>query len=803
MTRIKFIASIVLLFMVAAGPSTGAKPLDYLLQLAGKDLLPEVREAAALALTPALIASNMSNEELHQLARDGTSAELRSSAARALGTRLVQRATGLEALRELAASGEFPEVRAAAGELLSQLLQQSALSLEALSQIVIAGSSSELRMAAVAALTTALANSTYSNEDLLVMAQSGATAEYRWAAAQALVLRLQSARLFSLEQSALFAIVSGSTVELSKSVQGANAQIRTAAAAVFEEQLRRAAWSLGQLEQLAASREATAELRAAVSTVLSEQLLNANLSLEELEQIATGETPELRRAAVPALIQAFVAAVGRRALSQSALIEAVASAPSEEVAEAAAEAVFVLLRSALIAPQAQSQVEAIANGEAVHVADLVIDGSLKAFRVAAGHFLAGLYTFFGFLDRLSDPLGELTSMAEDETLTEELRAAAAQALVLVYSARRGRATQDLVELKALLDQMLQEARQGQMAQALEALARFKGLLDAERALLIGTAEVGGEFTARQLLNGEVNRAVAELERLLRTGSIFQLNAIIRDIRRAFDILERGILRAPDVSTEALEEIAARGETRELRQAASQALAERLWRDLPELSRLMRMAVEGATVELRRAAVPALSAQLIGSGVGLEELYGLALDGATEEVRLAAAQALMQWPTMGNLPLGMLQALADGQSIAIGSLIVDGSMSELRGAFAQVLKRAFIAHDESDEALLRWATGGATEELRGAAAEVLAERFAGPEGPSIESLIELALSPQGKELRAGAAQALGRRLIASELTESDLFKLSARESRLFYPDSEVRLELGHALAVALADRLLRA
>jgi len=800
MLKLRLISSLIMLCLVAISPLALAKSLDHLVQLAGKDALPEVREAAALALTPALVASNMSNEQLRRLALQGASAELRSAAARALGARLVQASADLDTLEALAASGEFPEVRAAASEQLRQRLPQSDLSVETLSQLAITGSTSELRVAAIPALTTALANSAYSNEDLLTAASSGPTAEYRLAAAQALVLRFQSSRLFSLEQQALLEIVGGDVVRLSKRVQGENAQIRKAAASLFEEVLQQAHWNLSQLEGLAGDARVTPELRAAAGAVLSHELLNANLPLEDLQKLATGETPELRRAAIPALVQALVAAIGRRTISINTIVDAVARASSEELAEAEAEAVFVLLRSTLITPQAQSLVEAIANGQAAQVADVTLDGSLKAFRVAASNFLAGIYTFFGFLDRLSDPLGELTAIAENAALTEEFRAAAARALVPVYWAQRGRATQDLATLNAWLDQISQEARRGQTGQALETLARFKALLSDERDLLIVTAEVGGEFTARQLLNDEVSRAVAQLERALQVGTMFTVNASIRDIQRAFDTIQRGISRAPDVTTETLEQIASQGTTPELRQAASQALADRLWRDPPDFIVLMQLASEGASADLRQAAVPALTASLISSGANLERLYGMALDGVTEEVRLAAAQAIMQSSVVGNLPLETLQALANGQSIEIGSLAIDGSWTELRQAFAHALQTAFIANHESDEALMTWSTEGPTPELRQAAAEVLAERFAQAEGPSIDRLMELAISGASEELRAGVAKALSRRLIESDLTESDLFKLIAAHTLLLSPNASTALS--HALALALADRLGR-
>lgn len=781
---------------------TGAsgKPLDQLVQWADQDALPEVREAAALAVIPALVASEQSDEELRQLALMAASAELKSAAARALGLRWVQVAESLDQLETLAASGEFSEVREAAGEALAQRLLQSHLFLDALASLALTGESPELRGAALPALTIALTQSEHSIEDLLSLAHSGATAEYRLASAQALVLRLESSPFFALNSQALIEIVGGQGVTLPEEAQGANAQLRQAAGAGFQDLLAQVNWSLTALKELAGNTKSSPELRAAAGAVLSQQLLQANLSLEDLTEIATGKTPELRKAAESALIQSLVGAIGRGELSIAMLVSSVASATSEELAEAEAEAAFVLLRSTLVAPQTQSQIEEIANGQPVQIRSLTIDGSLKAFRVTASNFLAGIYTFYGFLNRLSDPLGELTAIAKNPSFTEEYRAAAARALAQVYQAQRGRASKDLATLSALLNQMKQETLQGRISQALETLSRLQSILDAERSLLIVTAEVGGEFTTSQLLNHTVNEQISEIEQSVKTGDFPSMLSSINTIQRALDTIERGIARAPDVDTSTLEQIAVQGATPEVRQAAGQALSQRFLGDSPGVGRLQQLAEDGASLELRQAAISALAATWVSNGADPEMLYRTALEGTTDEVRLAAAQALLSSSLMRDLPLAKLQAMSNGETIEIGDLSMNGEETALRQAFASALQAELITHREPEETLQVWAVQGTTPELRQAASGALARAYATPDGATIDRLIQLSATGASEELRIGVAQALRERLIASTLTESDLFALAAQHTLAFGSITNTSAALSQALAQALADRL---
>ncbi len=794
-----------LLVFIAVGQAAGAAPLSRLLQLAGQDALPEVRQAAALALTPALVASAAwSNDDLGQLARQGASGELRAAAARALGQRLTERAGSLTQLEKLAASGRFPEVRAAAAQTLRKFLLQSDLSLDALSRLARQGASPELRRAAVPALARGLTDSPgHTTAELLHEASLGDSTAYRLAAAQALAARLTDSALHTLSQVELLAISSGQKVNLPQRIEGANAQLRAAAAGLFQAKLGQASWSLEALEALAADESAAPELRQAAGLVLSQRLLQANLPLAELEQIALDATPQLRAATQEALVQALVGAVGRRALTLQMLTESVAKAPSKELAEAEANAVFILLRAALVAPAAQVSIEAIANGESVQINGLQIDGSLLAFRRVAGEFLTGIYTFFGFGGRLSNPLEQLSAIAGNPRLSEEFRAAAGRALVQVYSAQRGRALQDLAQLSAWLEQLGQELTQGQPDQAQDTLGRVKNLLAAERSLLQLTAEVGGQLTASQLLAEAIPKQVARLEQAVKQGSLLLARSSIGQIERDFQPLRGGLERAPDLSLAELEQIAAQGATAELRQAAGEALSERFLRDSPGLSALEQLALSAGSSELRQAAVAALTLALSTAQPDLDRLYRQALQGATAELRQAAAQALLRSPALTRLSLTQLQALADGASVQIGQLTIDGGNTELRQAFAEALGQLWLSGAEPEQKLEQWAVQGATPQLRQVAAQALALRFARPEGPTLDSLLALAVSGASHELRRAAAEALSRRLIASDLSESDLFALVAEHTRFFGAIPQSSPELSRALAQALANRLANA
>lgn len=419
------LTTIGLVGLVLLSPVVSAQSLDRLIELAAADALPEVRQAASIALVPQMTGSTMTDDELRRLASRGRSTELRDAAGQALGKRLVSVDMTIDELRALAADSDFPGVRAAAGN------------------------------------------------------------------------------------------------------------------------------------------------------VLAERLLNANLRLNELNGIAIGSTPELRASAHDALVQALVVAVGRRTTTLSELSASVATAETDELARAHAEAVLVLLRPQLVAPENQSTLEDLVNGATVTINGVALDGSLTAFRVEASQFLTGIYTFFGFLDRLQDPLTELEALARDASRTEEFRAAAGRALVPVYRAQRDEATQALDRLATLLDQIETDVSQGAWSLAGQSLTAFRDRLDADRTLLVTTAEVGGELAAQQMVNNDLNRRVASLASVLDARQLGTVGTTISQISRLLDSIRAGVQNAPNVSTDQLQHIATHGETKEIRAAAAEVWGDRL------------------------------------------------------------------------------------------------------------------------------------------------------------------------------------------------------------------------------------
>ncbi|MGQ9477246.1 MAG: hypothetical protein ACUVRH_01990 [Candidatus Bipolaricaulia bacterium] len=392
----------------------------------------------------------------------------------------------------------------------------------------------------------------------------------------------------------------------------------------------------------------SSELRGAAGAALRERLLLAGLGLEELEALASGPTPELRSAAIPALVQATVAAVGRGELSLAKLARAIAEGATHELRLARAEALFLLLRAELVAPGAQGLVEAVLRGERVTVRGVELNGEILEVRAAASELLAGIYKFYGLLDRLREPLAELLAVATDLSLTAEFRAAAGEALEFIFLAERGRALAALQELEALLDELLEEA-QGQPAQAGQTLAALQGLFERERANLIHTAEVGGEFTAAQRLEN-VARNLERMRTALATFDLPGLSGAISAVERDLQVIEKGVTRAPDIPLESLMEWAAFGGTPELRRAAGAALGKRLlWANL-SYDELLELVISGPSEELRSGAGAALTVKLIEKGLSELELlrmiarYTWAFGpraGTSKELGEALSRALAQ------------------------------------------------------------------------------------------------------------------------------------------------------------------
>lgn len=362
------------------------------------------------------------------------------------------------------------------------------------------------------------------------------------------------------------------------------------------------------------------ELRGAAGAALRERLLLARLGLEELEALTSGPTPELRGAAIPALVQATVAAVGRGELSLSGLASGAVGGATHELRLARAEALFLLLRAELVAPAGQALVEAVLRGERVTVRGVELNGEVAEIRAAASELLAGIYKFYGLLDRLREPLAELLAVATDPSLTAEFRAAAGEALEFIFLAERGRALAALQELEALLDELLEEA-QRQPAQAGQTLATLQGLLRRERANLIHTAEVGGEFTAAQRLEN-VARNLERMRRALAAGDLLTLPGAISAVKRDLQVVQKAVERAPDLGLEELEAWSASGATPELRGAAGAAFGERLLGAGLSYEELLELVIGGPSPELRAGAGEALTARLKEMGLTEVELLGM-------------------------------------------------------------------------------------------------------------------------------------------------------------------------------------
>ena len=394
-------------------------------------------------------------------------------------------------------------------------------------------------------------------------------------------------------------------------------EVRAAAGLALGELLVNSSFSNVALEEMAVDGPSQ-ELRGAAGEALSQRLLVARLSLEELETLACGPTPELRGAAIPALVQATVAAVGRGELSLQGLASAIARGASHELRLARAQALFLLLRAALVAPEAQAAVEAILRGASVEVEGVEIDGGVEEVRAAASDFLAGIYKFYGFLNRLQDPLNDLMAVVTDASLTPEFRAAAGKALEVVFCAQRDKASDVLQRLEGLLDEIKEKAQDGEAEDALQALSTSQKLLEGERQMLITTAEVAGEFTTAQRLE-RIEQNLAKIHEALTSGDLISLNSAITAVERDLRVVQTAVERAPDVPLNKLENWAASGATLELRRAAGATLGARLLEAGLNIDELMEVTVQGASPELRAGAGEALATKLIELNLGETDL----------------------------------------------------------------------------------------------------------------------------------------------------------------------------------------
>ena len=310
--------------------------------------------------------------------------------------------------------------------------------------------------------------------------------------------------------------------------------------------------------------------------------------------------------------------------------------------------------------------------------------------------------------------------------------------------------------------LLEQLATPDIASAFATLDQLRATLESERPGLIITAEVSGDFTVAQQLNESFNRALATIESSLRGGRLTTARSEIAALQRQLQEIDSSVQQAPEVTIEFLEQVASTGQTPELRQAASVALSERLPEAGFAVEALFDLAGQGESLELQQAIVPALAAALIASP---DELYRQAIEGGTPALRAAAAQALVD-ALHQDLTDELLQALADGQEIVIGALLLEGAQPPLQQAAAQALMGHF-----GDPALF-----------------------------SLDALFEWATDASTQALQESAAHALARRLIDSSASQADLFELIAERTLLFGVRPGTSAALSGALAQALADRL---
>lgn len=759
----------ILILMVAAvlifSPASFAKSVDELLRLAREDSLPEIREAASLALTELWINDDQTSEQLEQIANEDVSFEVRNAAARALGVRLAEAAEDQNALLELILTESFPEVQNEAANTLSQrLVDDESQTLDSLTELAATSDDTRLQTAITPALARLLTDSPVSLEALVSQINNGESQALQSASAQALVERLRNSPIYTLEDDALFSLAEGFDAPAGGTLAGENTALQNAFGQLLQGFYEQSDLSLNQLIQLAGNPSESEDVRKAAAAALSEKLLNANLPLDALEALARGRTPEIRSAVEAALTQAIVAALGRLELRLNELADSVADAETLELAKARAEGVFVLLRTMLIRLEVQADLETLANGETIEVNGIMLDGSLEAYRLAASEFLTGIYSFFGLIDRFENPLAELTVIAEDASLTSEFRLAAANALLVIYQAEQNRSLQTLEKLFELLDRFDENLNAGEIESATDSLASFKALLDEERDTLILTSEAGGDFTTRQTLNNGVNRSITTIERALQNAQLLTIRSELALVRRNLRSVEQSINEAPSISDSQLLQIIEDGATLEIQQAASQALSQRWSRHPLTLGMLINLATDDIEL-IRQATVSALTEVLKIETPSLDQLYQQALDGESFELRLANAQALL--PQLTDFDLEQTEALARGGSVDLTPFVIEGSWPHIQQAAAQSLMNVFS--DESEF--------------------------------SIDDLINLSVEGDNVFLQHSAASVLTQRWIESNLSEGDLFVIASDRTLLFGPRPGSSEALSHALARALAHRFL--
>jgi hypothetical protein len=216
--------------------------------------------------------------------------------------------------------------------------------------------------------------------------------------------------------------------------------------------------------------EFVAEIRAAAAVVLADMLPLAGFDLARLEKIATGPTPECRQAAIPALVEAYLALDPEGAGSVEALLAAVERAESPELALARAIAAVARIQQTLLVvglPPEQELVGAITTvlggGEAT-LLGFSVDGSNPIVREAVGRVVE---EFLFSLARViyGEAVCQVFADLAVNAPTHEFRATAARVFVTA-----GCAPWDVEGLTALVttggSEELRDAAVGALSEAL-------------------------------------------------------------------------------------------------------------------------------------------------------------------------------------------------------------------------------------------------------------------------------------------------------------------------------------------------
>ena len=788
-----------LVWILVALPGMAAvDPVERLEKLAATDLFPEVRAAAAIGLATLWVDDDISNEALQQLAETGASPQLREAAAQALAARLVTPALELEQLKTLAASSPFAAVRQRAAVALAQVLLSAGQTLEALQQLAVSGETLELRQAAVPALAQALLTSALDNAALLALANDGDSEALRQAASQATLARL--APELPADSAGLAPLVEGVSYQIGRVVGADSAPLRQAAAQGLLGFFQDRATSIEQLEAIAADPQNSAELRQAAASVLQQRLLGAKRSLEQLEQQAgSGATPQVQAAAVDALEQALVIAVGRGQLTLQQLVDLISPADSDALNQARANAAFTLLRPNLVFVTDQPLLEAVIRGERATIGGVLIDGKDEFLQRAATGFLAGLFLQFGAVNRFEHPLEELLAMASDLSVAPGFRIAAGQALVKFLSAQRDKALQLIDEMEQKLDRIVIQGRRGQTDEALALLEEVRQLLEENTALINTTSEAAGELGAAQRII-TIKDLLAEFPEAIRTRDTQDLRDVNTAVTGQLSQIKVSLDPAPDTSDETLQSLAVDGATPEVRQAASTVLSQRLQTALAQgetsAEILLNLAESGATVELQNASTPALSAALHASTLDDDALLELVIQGRSQAAQQAAANA---WLARQEPDASRFIALANGSGVDFGLLGFQAQSQELMAALAGLLQARWVDENVGTQFLLDQAQTHPNALIQQAAGALLGERFVA-EGRAQQELIALCVGAESATVRLAASQALTQLLIAQQLPESALFGLISQYT-LAADNPLSSPQLAQALVDALADRFL--